>query len=256
MTTTLSCATRSSWTWDTTASQSDFLPRSRAVPCNHEVAALPRSHGLQVRHRDHPLRLRAREQAGILTAASTTSTTHSSLLSIWQASTSRSPLIQAAGNAQTLSKAITAEVLGAFRAANIELVRTKFEDPEGIVRSPGTKVCSRSSRYVVLLSGYATYTLHPARPLTKMRYRTFSPLSGTPGGAEELGLFGGALTIGRMLVHAHAANQNVPAAIELCDRRPCYNSRSQPRRARQKSRWRCPRCLLPWTHTPTGWTRL
>ncbi|KAH8889183.1 hypothetical protein GQ53DRAFT_870157 [Thozetella sp. PMI_491] len=103
-------------------------------------------------------------------------------------------------SAEALSREITTEALAILHATHIELVRLRrFEDVEGIVRLLGTQGLFQELEDLLT-------ALWQSREVQKTWDSTR------------------VLTIGRLLVHAHAANQNVATAIELCDR-ICYNLR-------------------------------
>ncbi|KAK3331850.1 hypothetical protein B0T19DRAFT_367021 [Cercophora scortea] len=98
-----------------------------------------------------------------------------------------------------LSKEITTEALAVFAAYKIDLVRLKYEELSGIVRLLGSQQNYRELETILL-------KLWQSREVQK----TWT--------ASRV------LSVGRQLVHAHAAANNIPAAIDLCDRM-CYNLR-------------------------------
>ncbi|KAM7185889.1 hypothetical protein V8F33_012155 [Rhypophila sp. PSN 637] len=99
----------------------------------------------------------------------------------------------------SLSREITNCALSIFREKGIDFVRLKFADLAGIVRLLG------SQENYVELEGLL---LKLWRSREVQKNWTSSRV----------------LAVGKMMVHAHVAAKNIPAAIELCDRM-CYNLR-------------------------------
>lgn len=98
-----------------------------------------------------------------------------------------------------LSREITNTALEIFKAHQIDFVRLQFADLSGIVRLLGSQ-----ENFVELES--LLLKLWRSREVQKTW--TSSRV----------------LAVGRLMVHAHVAANNIPAAIELCDRM-CYNLR-------------------------------
>ncbi|KAK3322767.1 hypothetical protein B0H66DRAFT_555192 [Apodospora peruviana] len=98
-----------------------------------------------------------------------------------------------------LSKEITTEALAIFRAHNIDFVRLKFEDLSGIVRLLGSQQ-NYAELEVLLLKLWKSREVQKTWTAARV------------------------LSVGRLMVHAHVAANNIPAAIELCDTM-CYNLR-------------------------------
>ncbi|KAK0722062.1 hypothetical protein B0T26DRAFT_643921 [Lasiosphaeria miniovina] len=98
-----------------------------------------------------------------------------------------------------LSKEITNEALAIFKANGIDFVRLRFEDLSEIVRLLGSQQNYGELEALLL-------KLWQSREVQKTWHS------------------GRVLSIGKLMVHAHVAAKNIPAAIELADIM-CYNLR-------------------------------
>lgn len=98
-----------------------------------------------------------------------------------------------------LSREITTEALSIFKSHNIDFVRLRFEDLSGIVRLLGSQENFSELEQLLL-------KLWKSREVQK----TWT--------ASRV------LAVGKLMVHAHVAANNLADAIELCDRM-CYNLR-------------------------------
>ncbi|KAK0630216.1 hypothetical protein B0T17DRAFT_488060 [Bombardia bombarda] len=98
-----------------------------------------------------------------------------------------------------LSREITTEALAIFRANKVDFVRLRFEDLGGIVRLLGSQQ-NYGELEALLLKLWQSREVQRTWDATRV------------------------LSVGRFLVHAHAAAKNISAAIEICDTM-CYNLR-------------------------------